>query len=74
MDIMDTLPVIDRNEDEDAVLLRLENELFDTVVLVYHMGDDNEEAYVLDNMQGEFPETFGEVQYYNWNRIEDIDW
>lgn len=74
MDIINTMPIIDRNEDEDAVLVRLENDMFDTVVLVYHMGDDNEEAYVLDDMQGAFPETFDEVQYYNWNRIEDIDW
>lgn len=74
MDIMDTLPVIDRNDEEDAVLLRLENDMFDTTVLVYHMNDDNEEVYVLDDMQGAYPESFEEVQYYNWNLIEDISW
>ena len=74
MDILETMPIIDRNEEEDAVLIRLENDMFDTVVLVYHFGEENEEVYVLDDMQGECPESFDEVQYFNWNRAEDIDW
>lgn len=68
------LPVLDEKEEEDAVLLRLHNEIFDTVLLVYHQDMPNEEVYVLDDMQGKFPETFDEVPDYNWSRAEDIDW
>lgn len=71
---MNTLPVIATNEKEDAVLVRLKNDLFDTVLLVYHMDEENEEAYALDDMQGKFPTSFDDVPEYNWNRLEDINW
>lgn len=75
IDVLDTLPVLDRNEEEDAVLLRLQNDMFDTVVLVYHMNSPYEEVYVLDDMQSAYvPESFEEVADYNWNNAEDIDW
>lgn len=74
MNIMNALPVLDRNENEDAVLLRLVNDMFDTAVLVYHMDEANEEVYILDDMWGQFPKTFEEVPDYNWNRAEDINW
>lgn len=74
MDIMNTLPVLDTNEAEDAVLLRFKNEMFDTVALVYHMDTAQEEVYFPEDMQGTFPETFEEVPDYNWTRAEDIDW
>ena len=74
MDILDTMPIIDKNEEEDAVLIRLENEMFDTVALVYHMDEEREEVYFLSDMQGPFPESFAEVPDYDWILAENIDW
>ena len=74
IDVLDTLKELDYNEAEDATLLKLENDIFDTAVLVYHRDSPYEEVYVLDNMQGEYPETFEDVPFFNWNRIEDVDW
>lgn len=74
IDVLDTLKELDYNEAEDATLLKLENDIFDTAVLVYHRDSPDEEVYVLDNMQGEYPETFEDVPFFNWNRIEDVDW
>lgn len=74
IDALDTLKELDYNEAEDATLLKLENDIFDTAVLVYHRDSPDEEVYVLDNMQGEYPETFEDVPFFNWNRIEDVDW
>ena len=74
IDALDTLKELDCNEAEDATLLKLENDIFDTAVLVYHRDSPDEEVYVLDNMQGEYPETFEDVPFFNWNRIEDVDW
>jgi len=68
---MPTMPVLDTNERENAVLIRLKNDLFDTVALVYNMDEPNEETYVLCDMQGSFPESFNEVADYDWMRIED---
>ena len=42
--------IIARNEDEDAVLIKIQNDIFDTVALVYHLDDDNEEIYFLTDM------------------------
>lgn len=74
IDALDTLKELDYNEAEDATLLKLENDIFDTAVLVYHRDSPDEEVYVLDNMQGEYPETFEDVPFFNWNRIEDVNW
>lgn len=74
IDVLDTLKELDYNEAEDATLLKLENDIFDTAVLVYRRDSPDEEVYVLDNMQGEYPETFEDVPFFNWNRIEDVDW
>lgn len=74
IDVLDTLKELDYNKAEDATLLKLENDIFDTAVLVYHRDSPDEEVYVLDNMQGEYPETFEDVPFFNWNRIEDVDW
>jgi len=68
---MPTMPVLDTNERENAVLIRLKNDLFDSVALVYNMDESNEETYVLCDMQGSFPESFNEVADYDWMRIED---
>lgn len=65
------MPILDTNERENAVLIRLKNDLFDTVALVYNMDEPNEETYVLSDMQGSFPESFDEVADYDWTRIED---
>ena len=40
---MNDLPIIDTNEEENAVLVRLKNDLFDTVLLVYNIDEENEE-------------------------------
>ena len=74
IDVLDTIKELDYNEAEDATLLKLENDIFDTAVLVYHRDSPDEEVYVLENMQGEYPETFEDVPFFNWNRIEDVDW
>ena len=68
------MPIIARNDEEDAVLVRLQNDLFDTVLLVYHIDTDDEEAYALGDMQGAYPTTFEEVPEYDWYRLEDINW
>ena len=70
---MNDLPIIDRNEEENAVLVRLKNDLFDTVLLVYNIDEENEEAYALTDMQGRFPTSFDEVADYDWCRLEDIN-
>lgn len=66
--------IIDRNESEDAVLIRLQNEVFDTVALVYHLDTDHEEIYLLTDMQGKYPVSFEEVPDYSWCRAEDVDY
>ena len=66
--------IIARNEDEDAVLIKIQNDIFDTVALVYHLDEDNEGIYFLTDMQGKYPETFEEVPDYDWCRAEDINW
>ena len=71
--------IIARNEDEDAVLIKIQNDIFDTVALVYHLDEKNEEIYFLTDMQasaheGILPETFEEVPDYDWCRAEDINW
>lgn len=69
-DILDTLPILD--EDDTAILYRLENDIFDTVALVYK--DDEDVAYFLTDMQGQFPTTLEEVPEYDWCRGDEIDW
>ena len=75
MESINGYTIIDRKDDEDAVLVRLSTEVFDTVCLVYHIGTDEEEVYVLDDMQSaDVPETFDEAVFYNWNNINDVNW
>ena len=71
--------IIARNEDEDAVLIKIQNDIFDTVALVYHLDEKNEEIYFLTDMQaaaheGVLPETFDDVPEYDWVLAEDINW
>lgn len=66
------LPVMDQNE--EAVLYRLKNEIFDTVVLVYNEDEPNEEIYFLTDMQGSFPETLEEVPEFDWVLSDNVDW
>lgn len=66
--------IIDRSEAEDAVLIRLQNDVFDTVALVYHLDEVDEEIYLLTDMQGSYPETFEDVPDYDWCRAEDVDY
>ena len=66
--------IIARNKEEDATLVRLKNDLFDTVLLVYHIDTDKEEVYALSDMQGAYPTNFEEVPEYDWYRLEDICW
>ena len=72
---MNGYTIIDRKYDEDAVLVRLQTEVFDTVCMVYHIGTDDEEVYVLEDMQSaDVPETFEDVPYYDWYNINDVTW
>lgn len=70
---IEELPIIAEDEANDAVLVRLENELLDSVLLIYHPDRANEEVYVLDDMQGSFPTTFDEVPDHDWHFIEFDD-
>ena len=45
IDALDTLKELDYNEAEDATLLKLENDIFDTAVLVYHRDSPDEEVF-----------------------------
>lgn len=75
MESISTENIIGRNDAEDAVLVRLKTEIFDTVCLVYHMGTDDEEVYVLEDMQSaDVPETFDDVPFYNWVNVFDVAW
>ena len=72
MENRDLMKVLDENE--TAVLYKLENDIFDTVALVYNEGTENEETYVLTDMQGMYPKTLDEANDYDWVRAEDVDW
>lgn len=72
MDYRDLMEVLDEND--EMVLYRLQNDLFDTVCLVYNEGERNEESYVLTDMQGQYPKALDEIEEYDWVRAEDIDW
>lgn len=72
---MNGYTIIDRKDDEDAVLVRLQTEVFDTVCMVYHIGTDDEEVYVLEDMQSaDVPVTFEEAPFYNWVNVKDVSW
>lgn len=71
-DYRDMMPVLDEND--EMVLFRLENDLFDTVCILCGEGTANEQAYVLTDMQGPFPTSLDEVGDYDWVRAEDVDW
>lgn len=66
MDILEEMPILDTDEKTDTVLIRLENDIFDTVALVVHMDESNEEVYFLRDMQGQFPTTIEEASGYDW--------
>lgn len=58
----------------ECILYRLKNDIFDTVALIYNEGTNNEETYVLTDMQGAYPESLDEIEDYDWVRAEDINW
>lgn len=62
------------SDNEGTVLYHLNNDLFDTVVLVYHDGEANEEAYALNDMQGHYPKTLCDVSEYEWTPAEQINY
>lgn len=73
LDVMDTLKVLGRNDEEDSTLVKIETDDLNTVALIWHMGDDeNEEVYVLTDMQGYYPEDIEDVEEFDWIRIEDL--
>lgn len=75
MESNSTNNIIARNDEEDAVLVRLCTDVFDTVCLVYHIDTDDEEVYVLGDMQSaDVPETFDDVPLYDWYNIKDVAW
>ena len=71
MDILTEMPILDTDEETDTVLIRLENDIFDTVALVIHMDESDEEVYFLRDMQGEFPTTLEEAREYDWVTAEE---
>lgn len=59
---------------DEITLYKLENDLFDTAVVIYNEDEDSEQAYVLTDMQGPYPTTIDEISDYSWCRAEDVDW
>ena len=70
-DIMKDLEVLDEND--ECTLYHLENEIFDTAVLVYNEGMNDEQVLVLTDMQGAYPESIEEVPEYDWVNAEEVD-
>ncbi len=70
-DIMKDLEILDEND--ECTLYHLENEIFDTAVLVYNEGMDDEQVLVLTDMQGAYPESIEEVPEYDWVNAEEVD-
>lgn len=67
--------MVELDSDGETTLYKLENDLFDTVVAIYHEDEDDEQAYVLTDMQSAYyPMTIAEMAEYEWARAEDIDW
>lgn len=71
MENRDLMAVLDEND--DYVLYRMKNDIFDTAVLVFHEGRQDEENLVLTDMQGPFPKTLDDAFDYEWIRAEDVD-
>lgn len=69
---IDLMKVLDQND--TTTLYKLENDIFDTVVLIYNEDTSKEETYVLTDMQGPYPTSIDEISEYEWARAEDIDW
>lgn len=69
---IDLMKVLDQND--TTTLYKLENDIFDTVVLIYNEDTNKEETYVLTDMQGPYPTSIDEISEYEWARAEDIDW
>lgn len=70
-DIMKDLEILDEND--ECTLYHLENEIFDTAVLVYNEDMDDEQVLVLTDMQGAYPESIEEVPEYDWVNAEEVD-
>lgn len=66
------MTLLDSND--EITLYKLENDLFDTAVVIYNEDEDSEQAYVLTDMQGPYPTTIDEISDYSWCRAEDVDW
>jgi hypothetical protein len=71
-DIMNNLEVLDI--DDECTLYHMENDIFDTAVLVYNEGTSEEQTLVLADMQGAFPQSIEEIPDYDWVNAEDVDW
>lgn len=71
-DYRELMTVLDSND--EVTLYKLENDIFDTVVAIYNEDEINEDAYVLTDMQGQYPTTIEEMSEYDWCRAEDVDW
>lgn len=68
------MEIFDSNEEQDTKLYHLKNDIFDTVVLVYHEDTSDEEVYVLADMQGAYPESLEDAEDFDWVRAEDVEW
>lgn len=66
------MTLLDSND--EISLYKLENDLFDTAVVIYNEDEDSEQAYVLTDMQGAYPTSIDEISDYSWCRVEDVDW
>ena len=71
IDIMKCLEILDEND--ECTLYHLENEIFDTAVLIYNEGTNNEQVLVLTDMQKAHPESIEEISEYDWINAEEVD-
>lgn len=69
-DILDTMEILDSNGNEQ--LVRFRTLTLDTVALIVNRYADDEEVFVLYDMQSaDQPETLEEAAFYDWQTLEE---
>lgn len=69
-DILDTMEILDSNGNEQLVKFRTLT--LDTVALIVNRYEDDEEVFVLYDMQSaDQPETLEEAAFYDWQTLEE---
>lgn len=58
---------------DDAALVQLKNDIFDTVAMILWPETDQEEIFFLTDWQGETPESLADAPDFDWVALEDVD-